>query len=181
MIRILYDWNTEPSAGPRRQGSPLTYREITVLSVDEDKNSFQAEDRTWLRWSRYGDPSLVMLPSTGERVRVGLDKSQFVRSVSLVPDSQPASQPRPAPPLAPATLQALAATRKPEPEPDWLTGKEGPGVVVVGGPSQDDRGVVITRLAVLNCATAILSSGGGAATLDEVLATAARLEAWALR
>ncbi len=45
-------------------------------------------------------------------------------------------------------------------------------------PSKD---IVITRLATLNTATSILSSGSRAVNPDDVLALAQRLEAWATR
>jgi len=49
------------------------------------------------------------------------------------------------------------------------------------GPANGSRDTTITRLAVLNTATAILSSGNQVVDADEVLALATRLEAWATR
>jgi hypothetical protein len=56
-----------------------------------------------------------------------------------------------------------------------------PVASVPPGISQDDRGTVITREAVLNTAVAILSSGGRVVDPTEVLALAAKLEVWATR
>jgi hypothetical protein len=49
------------------------------------------------------------------------------------------------------------------------------------GPPRPDRDTVITRLAVLNTATAILSAGGLPVVASEVVALAGQLEAWATR
>lgn len=178
--QITY-WDTEPR-GPRR-AAVLDLREFEVSAVKGD--GFKTSEGTWLNWSKFREPSAYIMPSPGDTVRVGLDSKGFIRQLSIVaPDgtAQPRAIAGGAPQLAPTTIAALAATRKPEPEPDWLTGAEPAERVVLSGHiEQDDRGRVITRLAVLNTAAAILSSGGGAATADDVLALAGQLEAWATR
>lgn len=184
MIRVFWDWETE-ARGPRGRAAALDLRELKVAAVKG--NGFKATDQAWYNWSQYADASIVIMPQVGDVVRVGLDKRNFIQQLAIVA-ADGTAQPRaiaggaPAVQLAPTTVAALAATRKPEPEPDWLAGAvPAEPASFAGGLDQDTRGTIITRLAALNTATAILSSGGGAATLDEVLATAARLEAWALR
>lgn len=177
MIRVYYDWDTEP-AGPRRRApAALSLREATVAAVKGD--GFKTTEGDWLNWSKFREPSAFIMPSVGDVVRVGLDTKDFIRQLAIVgPGARPAvAGGAPAVQLAPATLQALAATRRAE--PDFLDEPE--RVVLAGHIEQDDRGRVITRLAVLNTAAAILSSCGGAATADDVLALAGQLEAWATR
>jgi hypothetical protein len=47
--------------------------------------------------------------------------------------------------------------------------------------TRPDRDAIVTRLATLNTATAILSAGGLPVVASEVFALAAQLEAWATR
>ncbi len=56
--------------------------------------------------------------------------------------------------------------------------EESAGATPAAGPGRETS---VTRMACLNTATAILSSGGRAADLEEVLALAERLERWVLR
>jgi hypothetical protein len=97
----------------------------------------------WLNISRYAEPP-PPVPAEGSRVRVGLDKGGFVRSVEVLE--------------APAPL-----VRE-------------PGVAY--GLDRDTR---IMRQAVLNTATAILSSGGQVTNAADVVALAEELEAWVNR
>ena len=59
-------------------------------------------------------------------------------------------------------------------EPPAVTGADGQ----TAGPGRE---VAVTRMACLNTATAILSSGGRTVARDEVLALAEELEHWVLR
>ena len=117
--------------------------------------------------SKYADG--VQVPSVGAHVRISTDKGGYVFRV----DPVTAAGSQKAGPEAdddPDFRRRLADEVPPDlgvPEPP------------VGLPASKDR--TITRLACLNTATAILSSGGRAADPDEVLEVAARLEEWALR
>ena len=91
------------------------------------------------------------IPAEGSLVRVGLDKAGFVRSIEVEAEAE-----RPA-------ITAVA--------------EQAGGY----GQSFGVRDQRIMRQAVLNTATAILSSGGRAAEPDEVVALAERLESWVTR
>jgi hypothetical protein len=131
----------------------LTIREVTVERVN---GSGFNSDEQWWNISKFAKPGDVGMPSVGDRVLVSVDKSGFVRRIET--------------PTAPAT-----------PAPASVT-PEAPGAPLTASTiAQDDRGIVITRLAVLNTAVAVLSSGGRPTSADEVLALAGRLEAWAVR
>jgi hypothetical protein len=91
------------------------------------------------------------IPPEGSLVRLGLDKAGFIRTIEVEAEGE-----RPA-------LAAVSET--------------------AGGYGQtfgvrDQR---IMRQAVLNTATAILSSGGREADPDDVIALAERLESWVTR
>ena len=108
----------------------------------------------WLNISKFANELDCPMPKVGDVVRLTLDKSGFIREIAPAPVVD-----------APATMQASTPTEDSTP--------------VQTEPPTKDR--VITRLAVLNTATAILSSGGRAADGDAVMALAARLEQWATR
>ncbi|MDP9224005.1 MAG: hypothetical protein M3P18_09130 [Actinomycetota bacterium] len=139
----------------------LEQSDVEVLQTNG--TGFRTRERGWVNVSRYANPTDVLLPSVGERVVLHLDKAGFVRRIE---------------PVAPIATQNAPQTRT-----GPMAGQTAPEAIVsTSGPiAQDDRGIVITRLAVLNTAVALLSSGGGATTLEEVLDVAARLEAWATR
>ena len=114
----------------------------------------------WLTFSKF---SKITHPSEGDRVIVAYDDRRFIHRIQQ-------TTPEPA---ADATFRARLAVQ-PVAQP------EQPEPALVGPfPPSKDR--TITRLAVLNTATAILASGGHAADPDTVIALAARLEAWATR
>ena len=131
-------------------------------------HGFQATSGDWLNFSRFAKPEDFIMPAPGSTVTVYLDKAGFVRRIAPV---ERAVSPTP---FAPARMASAPSTT-----PTSTTPAE--RVVLAAHVEQDARGVVVTRLAVINSAVAILSSGGGAATVDEVLAIAATLEAWATR
>ncbi len=139
----------------------LNIRDITVQQVNG--RGFRSTEGDWLNCSKFARAEDVVMPTVGDRVLVSLDKSGFVRKIE---------------PVAPIATQNAPQTRT-----GPMAGQTAPEAIVsTSGPiAQDDRGIVITRLAVLNTAVALLSSGGGATTLEEVLDVAARLEAWAVR
>lgn len=187
---VYADWETE-AKGPRRP-TAVELLEVNVVHVKD--NGFKDDTGSWRNWSKFAAPGQVIMPAAGDTVRVGLDSKGFIRQLAIVGPNGAAQHPPAAAPavqLAPATLQALAATRKPEPpaetvaEPNWLTMQPGAPqperIVLSGGLETDDRGRAIARMNAMTTATAILSSGGGAATADEVLDLATRLEAWIFR
>jgi hypothetical protein len=106
-----------------------------------------AEQEGWLNISKYAKPAPAM-PEVGQRVRVFLDKSGYVRTIEALEEV-------PVEPEIPA-----------------------PALSKVAPPCKD---TVISRLAVLNTATAILSSGGRQTDGTAVMALAGQLEAWAHR
>lgn len=91
------------------------------------------------------------IPSEGSLVRLGLDKAGFVRTIEVEAEGE-----RPASAAVSETAGSYGQTF---------------GL-------RDQR---IMRQAVLNTATAILSSGGREADADEVVALAERLEGWVTR
>jgi hypothetical protein len=99
------------------------------------------------------------MPSVGQRVRVELDKAGYIRQIQFLGEPAPVEPPvgaslSVAEPVAPARVAPLA---------------------------QDVRGQIITRLAVLNTATAILSRGSQTAQAWEVINVAELLETWVTR
>jgi hypothetical protein len=158
-------------------------RELVAARVDE--KSFQATDSEWYRWSKFADARKIIMPKVGDTVIAELDKAGFVRGLAIVPSGPaPASATRqPAPPLAPATLQALAATRKPDPpddEPDWLRGSNAPaeppsfaGVHI----EQNLRETVITRLACIKAAAEACAG----LPVEDIIAAASAFESWCVR
>jgi hypothetical protein len=131
-----------------------------VVATRTNGHGFQIEDGTWLNWSKFADPSHVRMPGVGDCVRVELDGAGYIRHLQFLgkpnPVEPPAIESAPvAEPIAPASVAPRL--------------------------EQDVRGTMITRMNVLSTATAILASGGGAATPDEVMALAERLESWVIR
>lgn len=109
----------------------------------------------WRNYSRYADPADILPPSGGDVVAVSVDSQGFVRSVQVVGERthERASF------SVRETVNEPSAAPTPRPEKD----------------------VIVTRLAVLNTATAIASSGGQETDLVTVLALAEELEQWATR
>jgi hypothetical protein len=153
-----------------------------VVSRTND-HGFQLAGRDdWMNLSKFAQPT-PLLPRKGMRVEVGLDQSGYVRTVSSVRSSAEALPE----PLGPAgdLLYLTDAQRSPE-----LTRpaarKAAPAVqpvmeVLISAGHPPDKDVRITRMNALTTATAIASSGGRQAEIDEVLQLAARLEAWVSR
>lgn len=134
----------------------------TIAKVS-DRGFKTAGDDKWWNWSKFGADRVE--PPIGARVEVTVDGRDFVKAIEVV---------------RPATPAAAVATVVP-PAPPIATPEPTPAPVATPAIQQDDRGTVVSRLAVLNTATAILSSGGRAVVVEDVLAIAARLEAWATR
>jgi len=156
--------DTTPPSRDERRSETI---EIVVVEVDDEKRSFKADGGKWLRWSKFAEPSNVIMPDAGMRVQVGLDKAGFIKSCRPLPPPRP----------APATLAALASTRKPE--PDWLDEPE--RVVLAGGLETDDRGRAIARMNSMTSAIALLSSGGQVVDSTEAFALARMIETWIFR
>ncbi len=117
----------------------------------------------WLNLSRYAKPADVFVPRVGEYVRVQLDGSSFVRKVA------PAEAPSNVQKMHNAQGETAPAEASPEPRREAIMSQV------------DAKDLRITRLAVLNTATAILYGNNGRGNADEVLELAAKLEAWVLR
>ena len=105
----------------------------------------------WLNVSRYASPEAAPMPTVGAQVVLALDSKGFVRKIVPADGATPSPNGHDAP--------DSQGTRR-------------------GGSGRD---ATITRLAVLNTATAILASGSQVADPDAVLELAERLERWALR
>lgn len=120
--------------------------QVAGVVACSNAKGFQLEGRDgWLNISKFA--AGVAAPERGARVRVGLDKSGFVRTVETV---SPTGE---------------------------YSGNES-----VTTDTRPDRETAITRMACLNTATAILSSGGRAiGSATEVLEVAAQLEQWVTR
>ena len=161
--------------------------------------------------SRYANPRPV-LPTEGQRVRVGLDKAGYVRLIEPAQEATPAPEPAAAtaPPPDPVpsplasvpespvaepdamdrsgesrddvvTLQDTPPVSAPEPSPTYSERAATPAAHAEPAHRRPGREVVVTRLACLNTAAAVLSSGTRVADPEAVLALAVQLERWALR
>ena len=128
--------------------------EITGIIEQVNGRGFRLQGRDgWLNVSQYA--RLTGAPQRGQRVRVKLDGQGFVRNVT--------------------PIQGEQATPTPSTNGN---GRHAPH----SAPSErPDRDVIVTRLAVLNTATAILSSGARPAAAEDVVKLAKRLEEWATR
>ena len=127
-------------------------REVDVARVNE--RGIQTSGGEWLNLSRYANAADVPLPQAGDRVLLHLDRQGFVRKIEMV---------------APATVA---------PRSEAGPSTDGSGEAPKAPPARD---TVVTRLACLNTATAVLSSGGRIAEADAVIELAERLETWATR
>ena len=119
-------------------------------------NGFRIAGReAWVNISKF---TSVAMPEVGQRVRIGLDKAGYARAVSVdVAQSAPQAQ------QDACQWRVLA-----EVAADYPT-------------ATVDRDMRIMRQAVLNTATAILSSAGRAVETDAVLFHAETLEQWVCR
>lgn len=128
----------------------------------------------WLNVSKFAVG--VVMPTRGQWVTVTLDGKGFVRAIlpAYPPESPAPVAVAPAQPPA-APVVGTAPELKPE-APDWPLPWEG------DAEQQPGTQRIISRQAVLNTATAILSSGGRAiADPAEVVGLAAQLEKWVYR
>ena len=118
--------------------------QVAGVVACSNAKGFQLEGRDgWLNISKFA--ASVAAPERGARVRVGLDKSGFVRSVE---------------PMTTAVVNT-------------------PGAAVSTAMEAPDKETRIGRMAVLNSAIALLSSGGRSISdVEAVLGTAAQLEQW---
>ena len=145
----------------------------TVAQVN-DKGLRLEGAADWLNVSKFAVG--VVMPTRGQWVTVTLDGKGFVRAIL------PAYPPEHPAPVAVATVQPPAApvvapVAAPKPEaPTWPPPWEG---TAEQQPGTQRR---ISRQAVLNTATSILSSGGRAISDPaEVVKLAAKLEQWVFR
>lgn len=161
--RGLSDGAFETLKWQRRAERMATMATIEGKVTRTSSNGLQlAGHDGWLNISKFADSIDVPMPQVGDVVRLKLDKSNYIREIVAV-KAEPFS---------------INAKEKGEPEsqPEPRAEPQPPS----GGaaPSKD---TVVTRLAVLNTATAILSSGGRAVEAKAVVELAAKLEAWATR
>lgn len=115
---------------------------------------FQVAERPdWINVSQYAKAEEVPMPAVGQRVEIVLDGKGYARKIS------------------PQILAASAEVGQ-GPEPAASTPAQAP---------RASRDTVITRLACMNTAVAILASGGKIAAPAAVVTLAGKLEIWALR
>lgn len=113
---------------------------------------FKLDDH-WVNISKYAKPDDVVMPSAGQTVKVSLDKAGFVRKIESCVNL---------------------------PMSDGHANGQADGHASASD-NTPNREAVITRLAVLNTATAILSSGSRPVDPADVVKLASLLESWALR
>jgi hypothetical protein len=158
----------------RRKGFRMTaiFTERDGDVTKTNGKGFQTRDGDWLNWSKFGDPDDVRMPAIGDTVKVQIDKAGFLRRLKVL-----------APERAAPVPVAPPAEAAPEHNSSVGTKKDAPAELpaFVDRIEQEARGTVVSRLACMNTATAILSSGGRAASPNDVLVLAAHLEAWATR
>jgi hypothetical protein len=124
----------------------------------------EGED-VWLNVSRYAKPSPA-LPLPGERVRLYLDKDGYIRDVDRISYA----------------VRGAAEDGVDVPPPDdEVPSRQIEATPPSGAVSPPDKDVRSTRMNALTTATAILSSGGRACEVADVLRLAAQLEAWVNR
>jgi hypothetical protein len=109
----------------------------------------------WRNYSRYADLMDIETPAVGAHIGIDVDGSGYVRSVQVVGER--------------ANERDSFSVRE--------TANEAPQTC----SPRPEKDIVVTRLAVLNTATAIASSGGQETDLVTVLALAEELEQWATR
>lgn len=122
----------------------------------------------WLNVSKFGDP--VVIPPTGTQVRVGLDKSGFIRSI--VPMNGGFQQ------SSPQYQQPPAQQYQQQPQYAPQQGGYEPEPPQNPAPSRDQQ---IARMNALTNAVACLASGGQVAEVGAVFDLAGEFEAWVLR
>jgi len=121
---------------------------------------FTLDGEEWT-WTKFRQPEDFVMPAVGDRVSFSLDRGGYVCRVTVL---EAAERSAPGVQLAPVA-----------------GGGERESVILEGGLTTDDRGRAIARMNALTTATAILSSGGGATTADEVFALGRLIEAWIFR
>jgi hypothetical protein len=140
--------------------NPENIAEGRVIRANDHGFVLDDCEDSWLNISRYAKPA-PRIPHVGARVRATLDGQGYVRSIVILHDEQ----------RTPYEVED-GVDVMPDEEPSRQIEPRLPGTTV---PDKDQR---ITRMACLNTATAILSSGGRACEPADVLALAAKLEAW---
>jgi hypothetical protein len=136
---------------------------LRVVARVNDRGLVLQGDDLWLNVSKQAQPA-PKLPRLGESVRLFLDGQGYIREITVVASGAATSSPPDDGVDVPAPEEP---SRQVEPEQSRSMERLPP-----------DPDLRIWRQAVLNTATAILSSGGRATELDAVLALAVRLEAW---
>lgn len=179
----------------------LTWLEGEARRVDQSGLTLHSSGRAARRYSisRYADPR-PPTPDEGQRVRVGLDRQGYIRAIEpldappLEDEATPARvTPLRPPPAAPEQESLEQAPLDEDWEPPFAVeppaleppARRPPSTQRGAEPPRPQprphRDVVVTRLACLNTAVSILTSGGRAADPDAVLAMAEQLERWATR
>jgi hypothetical protein len=140
--------------------SPISHTEVIEGRVAKaNEHGIVLEGQIpWFNISKYAKPRPVV-PHTGEHVRLILDKDGYVREVERVPyETDGVDSPAPEEPSRQVEAPSRGAHH--------------------AAPDKDQR---ITRMACLNTATAILSSGGKTTVVADVMAAAEVLEGWVCR
>ena len=117
----------------------------------------------WLNISKFGDP--VIIPATGTQVRVGLDRSGFIRSILPGGGGYQQRPPQQYTPKQSYDSQPQQGGYEPEPQQN-------------AAPSRDQQ---IARMNALTNAVACLASGGQVAEVGAVFELAGEFEQWVLR
>jgi hypothetical protein len=140
-----------------------------VVSKANERGVLLTGEDAWINVSKFAQPA-PKLPRRGEHVRLHLDRYGFIRDVEALRDEERARY---------AVVPSEDGVDAPTPEePSRQVERAENRPLATNSP---DRELRITRMACLNTATAILSSGGRAADPEAVLALATRLEAWVCR
>ncbi len=109
----------------------------------------------WRNYSKFSKAEDLAQPFIGQQVTIGLDKAGFVRTLAPIGTNgyhKPAAQPAEASPAPAESAPVVLDTQR-----------------------------IISRQAMLNTATSMLSSGGRAVDPKEAVALAAKLEQWVWR
>ena len=152
---------------------------LGVVAQVNDKGLKLEGAAGWLNVSKFAVG--VVMPTRGQWVTVTLDGKSFIRAIlpAYPPDHLAPAPVAPVQAPAPIAVQpaSVAPVAAPTPEaPDWPPPWEGTA------EQQPGTQRIISRQAVLNTATAILSSGGRAISdPGEAVKLAVQLEQWVYR
>lgn len=151
-------------------GNTTISTQVAMVSARNEHGVKLDGDPAWFNYSKFAAKDALTPPPVGARAVVVFDKAGYIRAISPAGEGS-GLQPDPAPTAPAPTVESPATT--PESGPTRTEPHVPHGV-----PCADRR---IARMAALNTATAVLSSGGRAVDANEAIALAAKLEAWVYR